>query len=39
MALAQPPNVSGELRRIAILGGIMLAVLVVLFFVLPLILD
>ncbi len=38
-ALAQPPDVSGELRRIAILGGIMLAVLVVLFFVLPLILD
>jgi len=37
--LAQPPNVSGELRRIAILGGIMLAVLVVLFLVLPLILD
>jgi len=33
-ALAQPPNVSGELRRIGILAGIIAVILVVVYFVL-----
>jgi hypothetical protein len=37
--VAQYPNVAAELRRIGILAGIILIILVVLFFVLPLILS
>jgi len=37
--VAQYPNVAAELRRIGILAGILLIILVVLFFVLPLILS
>ncbi|MGD9116748.1 MAG: hypothetical protein PVJ61_06180 [Dehalococcoidia bacterium] len=38
-APAPAPSVSGELKRIGILAGAMLALLVVLYFVLPLIID
>jgi len=37
--VAQHPNIAAELRRIGILAGILLIILVVLFFVLPLILS
>ena len=38
-ALIEPPDISGELKRIGVVGGIMVALLVVAYFVLPLILD
>lgn len=38
-AVARTPNVSGELKRIGILAGAIMALLVALYFVLPLILD
>lgn len=34
----EPPNISGELKRIGVVGGIMVVLLVVAYFVLPLIL-
>ena len=37
--VAQHPNIAAELRRIGILAGIILIILVVLFFVLPLTLS
>ena len=38
-ALIEPPSISSELKRIGVVGGIMVALLVVAYFVLPLILD
>ena len=38
-ALIEPPDISSELRRIGVVGGIMVTLLVVAYFVLPLILD
>lgn len=38
-ALVEPPRISGELKRIGVVGGIMVVLLVVAYFVLPLILD
>jgi beta-lactamase regulating signal transducer with metallopeptidase domain len=35
---AEPPNVSGELKRIGVIGGIIVVLLVAAYFVLPLIL-
>jgi predicted flap endonuclease-1-like 5' DNA nuclease len=37
-AVAEPPNVSGELKRIGVVGGIIVALLVAAYFVLPLVL-
>lgn len=37
-AFIEPPDISGELKRIGVMGGIMVALLVVANFVLPLIL-
>ena len=37
-ALVEPPDISGELKRIGVVGGIMVALLVAAYFVLPLIL-
>jgi len=37
-ALVEPPHISGELKRIGVVGGIMVVLLVVAYFVLPLIL-
>ena len=37
-AFVEPPRISGELRRIGVVGGIMVVLLVVAYFVLPLIL-
>jgi hypothetical protein len=34
--LREPPNISGELKRIGVVGGAMLLLLVVVYFVLPL---
>jgi hypothetical protein len=38
VALPEPPHIAGELKRIGMVGGIMVALLVVAYFVLPLIL-
>ncbi len=38
-ALVEPPDISGELKSIGVVGGIMVVLLVVAYFVLPLILD
>lgn len=38
-ALAEPPDISGELKRIGVVGGIMVVLLVAAYFVLPLILT
>lgn len=37
-ALVEPPDISGELKRIGVVGGIMVVLLVAAYFVLPLIL-
>ena len=37
-ALVEPPRILGELKRIGVVGGIMVVLLVVAYFVLPLIL-
>jgi len=37
-ALAEPPHISGELKRIGLVGGVMVVLLVAAYFVLPLIL-
>ena len=37
-ALVEPPDISGELKRIGVVGGIMVVLLVVAYFVLPFIL-
>jgi len=34
-ALAEPPNISGELKRIGVVGGIMVLLLVAAYFVMP----
>jgi hypothetical protein len=38
-AMAEPLNVSGELKRIGVVGGLMVVLLVAAYFVLPLILG
>jgi hypothetical protein len=38
VAMPEPPHIAGELKRIGVVGGIMVVLLVVAYFVLPLIL-